>query len=71
MIKGIVEKIIMSTFGKFVCGIEREKLSVDLFGGNFGLENISLNHSFFDTLHLPFTIAFSHIGTLNIKVLIR
>ena len=44
MIKGIIEKIIMSTFGKFIKGIGKDKLSVDLFGGNFKLENISLNH---------------------------
>jgi len=37
MIKNIIEKIIMTTFGKFVRGIEKDKLSVDLFGGNFKL----------------------------------
>jgi hypothetical protein len=44
MIKGIIEKIILNTFGKFIKGIEKDKLSVDLFSGNFKLEDISLNH---------------------------
>jgi hypothetical protein len=68
MIKNIIEKIIMTTFGKFVRGIEKDKLSVDLFGGNFKLENISLNHDFFDTLDLPFTLTYSSIGKLNLQV---
>jgi hypothetical protein len=37
MIKGIFEKIILSTFGQFIKGIQKDKLSVDLFGGNFKL----------------------------------
>ena len=44
MIKGIIEKIIMTTFGKFIKGIEKDKLSIDLFSGNFKLENIAFNH---------------------------
>jgi hypothetical protein len=37
MIKTVIEKIILNNFGKFIKGIERDKLSVDLFGGNFKL----------------------------------
>lgn len=68
MIKGIIEKIIMNTFGKFIKGIEKEKLSVDLFSGNFKLENISLNHEFFNSLNSPITLAYSSIGKLNLQV---
>jgi hypothetical protein len=68
MIKGIIEKIIMNTFGKFVKGIEKEKLSVDLFSGNFRLENIALNHDFFNALDSPISLVFSSIGTLTLQV---
>ena len=68
MIKGIIEKIIMNTFGKFVKGIEKEKLSVDLFSGNFKLENIALNHDFFNSLDSPLSLVFSSIGTLTLQV---
>ena len=37
MIKGIFEKIILNTFGQFIKGIQKDRLSVDLFGGNFKL----------------------------------
>jgi hypothetical protein len=37
MIKTVIEKIIINSFGQFIKGIERDKLSVDLFGGNFML----------------------------------
>lgn len=67
MIKNIIEKVILSTFGRFVRGIDKEKLSVDLFGGNFKLENISLNHEYFDGLNLPFRLVFSSIGTLSLQ----
>lgn len=69
MIKGIIEKLIMNTFGKFIKGIEKDKLSVDLFGGNFKLENISLNHEYFDNLNTPFKLAYSSIGKLNLQVI--
>lgn len=69
MIKGIIEKIIMNTFGKFIQGIQKDKLSVDLFGGNFKLENITLNHDYFNNLNTPFTLAYSSIGKLNLQVL--
>jgi hypothetical protein len=68
MIKGIIEKIIMNTFGKFVKGIEKEKLSVDLFSGNFRLENIALNHDFFNSLNSPISLVFSSIGNLTLQV---
>ena len=35
--KGIFEKIILNTFGQFIKGLQKDKLSVDLFGGNFKL----------------------------------
>jgi hypothetical protein len=68
MIKSIIEKVILSKFGKFIKGIEKDKLSVDLFGGAFQLENISLNHDYFDSLDTPFRLAFSSIGKLNLQV---
>jgi len=43
-------------------------LSVDLLGGNFKLENISLNHEYFDGLNSPFKLAYSSIGKLNLQV---
>lgn len=58
----------MNTFGKFVKGIEKEKLSVDLFSGNFKLENIALNHDFFNSLDSPLSLVFSSIGTLTLQV---
>ena len=35
--KAIIEKIIVNYFGKFIQGIDKNKLSVDIFGGNFKL----------------------------------
>jgi hypothetical protein len=35
--KTVIEKIIVNYFGKFINGINKENLSVDLFGGNFQL----------------------------------
>ena len=67
--KAVIEKVILSYFGTFIKGIESEKLSVNLLGGNFQLENISLNHEFFNQLNAPFKIAFSSIGKLSLQVI--
>lgn len=68
MIKGIIEKVILNYFGKFIKGVERDNLSVDLFGGNFKIENINLNEEFFDKLEVPIKLAYSSIGKLNMQV---
>ena len=66
--KSIAEKIILSNFGKFIKGIEKDKLNCDFWGGNFKLENISLNDEYFDSLDTPFKLAYSYIGKLNVQV---
>lgn len=40
--KTVIEKIILNYFGKFINGIHKDNLSVNLLAGNFQLENISL-----------------------------
>lgn len=66
--KTVIEKIILNYFGTFINGIHKDKLSIDLFGGNFKLENISLNQQYFDSLNTPFKLAYSSIGKLNLQV---
>lgn len=66
--KTVIEKIILTYFGTFINGIHKDKLSIDLFGGNFQLENISLNQQYFDGLNTPFKLTYSSIGKLNLQV---
>lgn len=68
MIKSIVEKIMVKEFSKYINGIEYNKLTIEVLGGYFSIQNISLNHSFFNSLETPFLVAFSHIGKLSIEV---
>lgn len=37
-------------FSKYIHGIEYNKLTVEVLGGFFGIEDISLNHDFFNNL---------------------
>lgn len=41
---------------------------MDLFGGNFKIENINLNEEFFNGLEVPVRLAYSSIGKLNMQV---
>ena len=66
MIKSIVEKIMSKEFSKYINGIEYKKLTIEVIGGFFSIENISLNQQFFNNLETPFIVAYSHIGKLSI-----
>lgn len=68
--KSLIQKIIVNYFGTFINGIQKDKLSVDLLGGNFKLENISLNHEYFNGLNTPFNLTYSSIGKLNLQVIL-
>lgn len=39
-----------------------------MFGGNFKIENISLNNEFFDKLDIPIRLVYSSIGKLNVQM---
>lgn len=65
--KTVIEKVILTYFGKFINGIHKDKLSIDLFNGNFQLENISLNQEYFNSLNTPFKLTYSSIGKLNLQ----
>ena len=71
MIKSIVEKIMIKEFSKYINGIEYNKLTIEVLGGHFSIENISLNQKFFNSLETPFEVTFSHIGKLTIEVLLH
>ena len=66
MIKTIVEKIIINYFGNFIKGLDKESLHLNLLSGHFKVNDISLNHHYFESLDIPLTIAASHIGELKI-----
>lgn len=65
--KAVVEKILNLYFGKFISGVDRENLHFNLLSGNFKVNDISFNQTYFDGLDLPLRIAYSHIGELNIS----
>jgi len=66
MIKSIVEKVMIKEFSKYINGIEYNKLTIEVLGGYFSIENISLNHTYFNALETPFKISYSHIGKLSV-----
>lgn len=64
----IVEKILIRYLSQYVDGIEREKLQVQLLGGNVELADLTLKAETAEVLDLPFSIVYGRIGKLTIGI---
>lgn len=68
MFEKILEKIIISYFGKYINGIDKNNVHLGVFKGNVKIENVSLKPEVMDLLDLPIDIVFSNIGRMTLNI---
>ena len=56
MLEGIVSTILSTYLGDYVVGLEKQNLSLNIFGGHVVLENLQLKKEALADLQLPITI---------------
>lgn len=68
MFEKILEKILLTYFGRFITGFDKTNLSLGVWSGNIVIENVSLKSEIIDLLQLPFKLKFSSLGRMILKV---
>ena len=68
MFESILEKILISNFGKFIEGLDKKNLQIGVWSGNIVIQNVSLKPDILNILELPIQMKFSFIGKLSVKV---
>lgn len=68
MFEKILERILLTYFGKFISGFDKNNLSLGVWSGNIVIENVSLKPDIINLLELPVTLKFSSLGRMILKV---
>ena len=68
-LRGVVaDKVLHKVLGKFVSGIDKDALDLDLGMGDISLHSLALNLETFEALDLPFHVAGGTLGQVRVKV---
>lgn len=68
-LRGVVaDKVLHKVLGKFVSGIDKDALDLDLGMGDIALHSLALNLETFEALDLPFRVAGGTLGQVRVKV---
>ena len=68
MFEALLEKILLSHFGRFLSGLDRANIHLGVWSGNLIIENVSLKPEVIEMLELPLQLRFSHIEKFQVNV---
>ena len=68
MFEALLEKILKSSLGKYLNGLDEKNLKIGVWSGNVEIENVSLKSSVFELFHFPLNLIYSYIGKISLKI---
>lgn len=68
MFEGLLYRILLTYFGKFIEGFDRRHISLGVMSGNLLVENVRIKKEAIDELELPITLQYSSISKLQLIV---
>ena len=68
MLESILQKILVNNAGKYIDGIDKEKLKVSLWSGSITIKGISIKKEVIKMLNMPVNMKFSHLGELKLDI---
>ncbi|CAD8061213.1 unnamed protein product [Paramecium primaurelia] len=68
MFEKILQRILLTYFGKFITGFDQTNLQLGIWSGNIVIENVALKQEILADLELPLELKFSSIGRLILKI---
>ena len=68
MFESILEKVLLSYFGKFISGFDKQNIHVGIFKGDLIIENVAIKPEILDLFDFPMKILFSKVGKLQMKI---
>ena len=68
-LRGVVaDRVLHRVLGKFISGIDKDSLNLNLSKGDIALHSLSLNLDTFEALDLPLAVAGGTLGEVRVKV---
>lgn len=64
MFEALLEKILLSYFGKFITGLDKNNLHLGVWKGDVVIENVNIKPEVMDMLDIPLIIFFSNLGKM-------
>jgi vacuolar protein sorting-associated protein 13A/C len=68
MLEGLIADVLNKVLGEFIEDITADQLNVSVFGGEVKLENVAIKSSLFDSMPVPFSLAFGKIGLIKLDI---
>lgn len=68
MFEKILEKVLVSYFGRFISGLDKNNLKLGVWSGNVVIENVNLKPEVIEMLELPFKLKQSSISKMSFKI---
>ena len=68
MFEKILEKVLLTYFGRFISGLDKNNLKLGVWSGNVVIENVNLRQELIEMLELPFKLKMSSVGRMIFRI---
>jgi vacuolar protein sorting-associated protein 13A/C len=68
MFEKILEKVLLTYFGRFISGLDKNNLKLGVWSGNVVIENVNLKQELIEILELPFKLKMSSVGRMKFNI---
>lgn len=68
MFEGLIQKVLLAIFGRFIDGLDRKQINLSFLKGNLVIENVSIKKEALEALQLPIELVYSSIQRIEINL---
>ncbi|CAD8164451.1 unnamed protein product [Paramecium pentaurelia] len=68
MFEGLIQKVLLAIFGRFIDGLDKKQINLSFFKGNLVIENVSIKKEALEALQLPIELVYSSIQRIEINL---
>jgi vacuolar protein sorting-associated protein 13A/C len=61
MLEGIIQRVLLALFGRFIDGLDKKQINFSFLKGNLVIENVSIKKEALEALQLPIELVYSSI----------
>ncbi|CAD8167119.1 unnamed protein product [Paramecium pentaurelia] len=68
MFEGLIQKVLLAIFGRFIDGLDKKQINLSFLKGNLVIENVSIKKEALEALQLPIELVYSSIQRIEINL---
>ena len=68
MFETLITTVLNKVLGDFIENIDPQQLNISIMNGDVYLTNMKLKSTLFDSMPLPFSLAYGKIGVIHLKI---